>query len=62
MIVCVYQDVAIKVYFGNDYSEGTLQDFKKEVFRTCPDHLFDCKCYHYSDIPIPRPHIVYYLD
>ncbi|CBI34722.3 unnamed protein product, partial [Vitis vinifera] len=24
-------DVAIKVYFGNEYSEGTLQDYKKEI-------------------------------
>ncbi|KAF3965836.1 hypothetical protein CMV_010019 [Castanea mollissima] len=24
-------DVAIKVYFGNEYSEGTLLDFKKEI-------------------------------
>ena len=39
---CVYQDVAIKVYFGNEYSEGTLQDYKKEVFRNFSEHLFDC--------------------
>ncbi|KAJ9706613.1 hypothetical protein PVL29_001866 [Vitis rotundifolia] len=24
-------DVAIKVYFGDEYSEGTLQDYKKEI-------------------------------
>jgi len=27
----VGQDVAIKVYFGKDYDEGTLLDYKKEV-------------------------------
>jgi hypothetical protein len=26
-----YQDVAVKVYFGNGYTEANLQDYKKEV-------------------------------
>lgn len=31
IISSITQDVAIKVYFGKDYSEGTLLDYKKEV-------------------------------
>ncbi|CAN1184316.1 Serine/threonine-protein kinase EDR1 [Linum perenne] len=31
--VCIHvrQDVAVKVYFANDYKEDTLQDYKKEI-------------------------------
>ena len=31
VVVVVWQDVAIKVYLGQDYDEGTLLDYKKEV-------------------------------
>lgn len=43
-LILSHQDVAVKVYVGNEYSENTLQDYKKEVhlnllllttFRTC---------------------------
>jgi hypothetical protein len=27
-----YQDVAVKVYFANGYTEANLQDYKKEVY------------------------------
>lgn len=57
IISSITQDVAIKVYFGKDYSEGTLLDYKKEVrfamISTFPEPLeetsYKCNTLHSAD-------------